>query len=203
MAEAQVTQEERPAHLLYQKAVFYLYHGKNAEKEGIAAHHLMSGVLYTAFAFEAMMFQYAKAYDPRVNDRLSREKLHKLVRIETGLDPHYFSRDPYKTVKQCLEARDNIVHGKPITRTVPMPIPEGAEGVDRYEHMMTRPLEIEELCTVERLEAYMTAIVQVQEDLKAVAESPGMKGKRTLSGCKYMMNIMPLHTSGMRTTTAQ
>lgn len=199
MAEAQVTQEERPAYLFYDKANFYLYHGKHAELEEIGAHHLMSGVLYAAFAFEAMMFQYAKAYAPSINDKTSRKEIHKLVRRETGLDPHYFSRAPYKTVLQCLEARDNIVHGKPITRTVPLPIPEGAEGVDRYEHMMTRSLAIEELCTAERLEAYMTAIVQVQEDLNAVAEYPGRRGERTLGGDRYMLDIMPLNTSGMRT----
>ncbi|KJZ17394.1 hypothetical protein TW86_03820 [Halomonas sp. S2151] len=199
--ESTVTQNERPAYLLRTKAEYYRYIGQYEENAAIQGYHIMSGILYAAFAYEAMLFHYAQHYRPSIKDSIQRTDVQKIIRTEGGLDPHFFTNNAHcKIMEQCIEARDSIVHGKPVTRTVPMPIPEGAEDAQRYQHMMDRPLAIQEMCTLEALQAYLIALCEVEREIEHQAVAPGMIGRTTLEGERYQVSLWPLSICGMRVT---
>ncbi|MDI1046727.1 hypothetical protein NEM03_19945 [Escherichia coli] len=75
-------------------------------------HHCRTGIIFTAFAIEAMFIFYRKQVDPNYNkwQKEDRKTMHKSTLTKCGFN-NFMGTQPYQVVKKCLEVRDEIAHG--------------------------------------------------------------------------------------------
>ena len=78
-------------------------------------YYLATGIIFSAFSFEAMMNHYAymlfEDWDKEEKKLKPREKKFKKILDELKLS-YYYKTNDYSVIKECLKIRDEFAHGK-------------------------------------------------------------------------------------------
>lgn len=111
-----VRKENKPSYECMLTASTCLALAGMATEEWEYEHHCRTGIIFTAFAIEAMFIFYRKQVDPNYNKKQKedRKTMHKNTLMLCGIN-NYMGTKPYQIIKECLDVRDAIAHGDSYT----------------------------------------------------------------------------------------
>lgn len=113
-----VSKENKPSYECMITAETCLGLAGMTTEDWLRDHHCRTGIIFTAFAIEAMFIFYRKQVDTNYNkkQREDRKTMHKNTLMLCGINDYIGTR-PYQIVKECLDVRDAIAHGDSYTST--------------------------------------------------------------------------------------
>ena len=114
--EFKVRKENKPSYECMITAETCLGLAGLATEEWEHEHHYRTGIIFTAFAIEAMFIFYRKQVDPGYDKTKPecRKTMHKKTLKLCGFT-NYMGTKPYQIIKECLEVRDAVAHGDSYT----------------------------------------------------------------------------------------
>lgn len=75
-------------------------------------HHCTTGIVFVAFAVEAMFEFFHKQLDPHYKDSLSRKDLQRMVLNKCGISLNFRGTPDFQNINKCFLIRDGLAHGK-------------------------------------------------------------------------------------------
>lgn len=191
--------EIRPAKLMYSMALNSLGFASCATEEWEKKHHLVAGVVFAAFTFEAMINHYARVVLSDWKEIEERKKLRKrepfhVYLFESVNLPEYTKKDPYLIILRCIHLRDRFAHGKTTDEIFTTQIQAGLSGQEECHQVLNALTQIEQECNEMHLQLFIDAILQVEKDIetngKYPADHPNRPGEQLLE--------CPLSVTGVR-----
>ncbi|MFW5365212.1 hypothetical protein ACOAKA_07105 [Escherichia coli] len=127
-----------------------------ATDDWLRDHHCRTGIIFTAFAIEAMFIFYRKQVDPDYDKKKTecRKVMHKTTLALCGIN-NYMGKKPYQIVKDCLEVRDAIAHGDSYTSSFSFSTGHLDNQDDITRDIISVSSEQFRELTLERLEKYI------------------------------------------------
>lgn len=129
-------------------------------------HHCRTGIIFAAFAIEAMFIFYRKQVDPRYDkqQRECRKAMHKNTLTLCGIN-NYMGAKPYQIIKECLDVRDAIAHGDSYTSSFNFSV----DHFDNQDDIATGVLAVNSEqfrgLTVERLRKYIEMAKHIDNEI--------------------------------------
>lgn len=129
-------------------------------------HHCRTGIIFTAFAIEAMFIFYRKQVDSSYNKlkKEDRRTMHKNTLTKCGFN-NFMGTRPYQVVKECLDVRDAIAHGDAYESSFNF----SAEHLENHNDVVRDVLAVSSEqfrdLTIERLRKYIEAAKHIDDDI--------------------------------------
>ena len=108
-----VRKQNKPSYECMMNAETALTLCKLTSEKGLKEYHCSTGLVFLAFAVEALFIFYRRQVDPtydKKNDKTCRRDFHKKTLKMCGIDGLMGLND-YQIIRKCLILRDEIAHG--------------------------------------------------------------------------------------------
>lgn len=108
-----VRKQNKPSYECMMNAETALALCKRSTENEFKEYHCSTGLVFLAFAVEAMFIFYRRQVDPtydKNNDKTCRKDFHKKTLKMCGIDDLMGLND-YQIIRKCLRLRDEIAHG--------------------------------------------------------------------------------------------
>jgi hypothetical protein len=182
--------ESRTARDCFRTANNCLGLAERSDEQWEIDHHCVTGVVFAAFAVEAMINHFGQIYFADWNDQKGQRKhLHKKVFKKVNL-PCYLGSTKYQQVDLCFDIRDSIVHGKTRNHEFAVDISEEAGHENIVTKIVSNPAPSFSQCNTEMLESFINLASEIQRDIEDNGFYPDTS--RPLAEC-------PLTNSGLHT----
>ncbi|WP_336983639.1 MULTISPECIES: hypothetical protein [unclassified Cedecea] len=161
-----VSKENKPSYECMHTAETCLGLAGMATEDWQRDHHCRTGIIFTAFAIEAMFIFYRKQVDPSYNKKQKecRKTMHKNTLMLCGIN-NYMGTKQYQLIKECLDVRDAIAHGDSYTSEFNFL----AEHSDNQDDIVRSVLAVNSEqfrgLTVERLRTYIEMANQIDYEI--------------------------------------
>ncbi|EHS7017162.1 hypothetical protein ACUB10_001961 [Escherichia coli] len=129
-------------------------------------HHCCTGIIFTAFAIEAMFIFYRKQVDSSYNKlkKEDRKTMHKNTLTKCGFN-NFMGTRPYQVVKECLDVRDAIAHGDAYESSFNF----SAEHSENHDDVVSDVLAVSSEqfrdLTIERLRKYIEMAKHIDDEI--------------------------------------
>ncbi|EJH5705052.1 hypothetical protein NGI02_07750 [Escherichia fergusonii] len=161
-----VSKENKPSYECMNTAETCLGLAGMASEDWQREHHCRTGIIFTAFAIEAMFIFYRKQVDPGYDktQKECRKTMHKNTLKLCGIN-NYMGTKPYQIIKECLEVRDAIAHGDSYTSSFNF----SADHLDNQDDIAKSVLAVNSEqfrgLTVERLAKYIEMAKHIDHEI--------------------------------------
>lgn len=176
--EFKVRKENKPSYECMFTAGTCLALAGMATEDWEREHHCRTGIIFTAFAIEAMFIFYRKQVDPSYDKqhRECRKIMHKNTLTMCGINNNYMGAKPYQIIKECLDVRDAIAHGDSYTSSFNF----SAGHLDNQDDIARSVLAVNSEqfrgLTVERLEKYIEMAKHIDHEISDKGYRPSESG---------------------------
>lgn len=195
-----INAEIRPANLMYSMALNSLGLASSANEAWEKNHHLVAGVVFAAFSFEAMINHFARITMPEWSKiengatKLCRKDFYREFFKTVNLNT-YLGTKTFQTMDSCLKLRDRFAHGKTTDETFTTEIPPELSRKEDCHQVLNAITPLEQDCNERSLQLFIDTIQQVETDIesngKYPTDHPYRPGEQLLE--------CPLSITGVRT----
>lgn len=165
--------EKRAAYICFEIATNCQGLAYQAAEEWEIRHHCTTGIIFVAFAIEAMINHFGQIMfeDEWEKERISRKEQHKKLFKAVNL-PDYLGRKSYQIADRCFKIRDIFAHGKTNNETVNLTVSPNISFEELSIKTLFEPTSMENLATIENLDEYIEAARQIEEDIQEYGYYP-------------------------------
>ena len=191
--------QSRSAYDCFSIATTSLELARRVNEQWEKEHHSVIGIVFVAFAIEAMLNHYGRIYDKdwNLNERKeSRKRAHERIFRYVNL-PNYLESLVYQNAKICFELRDLLAHGKTEDETIEVPIEVGS-SFSIFDSMMALKSKPFREVSYELLESFVDTARDIERDI----EEHGYYPNQEHIECEYREKLSecPLSATGIRYT---
>ena len=198
MRNVSVAKEARTATICFSVAMASCTMARKGKDDAERRHHCLVGLVFVAFAFEAMLNHYGRIlfsdWAQRRDQKLSRKQWHKEFFEAVNL-PSYLGRNPYQTLSNCFELRDLVAHGHTVEESDVLSVDEEMGRDEVIKEILFAPAGPETKAIIEILEESLAALKAVEEDIENHGYYP-VHGERSGTQKEYLCES-PLSVTGI------
>ena len=162
----EIEMESRTSRLCFGAASTSFHLALTSQDETLRIHHSVTGIVFTAFAFEAMMNHYGRkalANWNTIERKGSRLENYAKVLEELRI-PNVKDSPQYLTMLECNSLRDKIAHGKTTDDVVRSTInPDSLSRHDLVRAVLSEPSSLEREFTPARLSTFIDALTELED----------------------------------------
>ena len=160
-----VSKENKPSYECMITAETCLGLAGMTTEDWLRDHHCRTGIIFTAFAIEAMFIFYRKQVDATYNKRKKedRKTMHKKTLMLCGFE-NYMGTKNYQIIKECLKVRDAIAHGDFYRSSFNFPAVHMDNQDDIVRSVTSIHSEQFRGLTIESLEKYIEAAIDMDHE---------------------------------------
>jgi len=167
---------------------------EKAEKWEIQ-HHSITGIVFAAFAIEAMINHFGSIYFPNWSEsRERRKESHKKLFKKVKL-PDYLGSKEYQCAEACFKLRDMLAHGKTVNETVKIKLPPDADNDTITLAALAINSEPFRESSYKLLELFINTTRQIEKNIEEHGFYPTPREREKLCEC-------PLSCAGIRSWQA-
>jgi len=193
MKNISVKYENRQANECFKIATTSLGLAISEKDNYIINHHCVTGIIFTAFAIEAMINHYGNIFDDNWNKKKGKRKeLHKLVFKHANLPNCYCGASTYQKADECFNIRDYIAHGKTTNENGNLEIEESLQSDKIIHQVLSIKPKIYKSINISNLKKYINVARIIQNDIEEKGFYPDK-----IYGQKRKLCERPLDVSGI------
>lgn len=196
MSQLAVHVDGRTSHLCFKVAQYSHEMARTCPEETVQAHHCIVGIVFCAFAVEAMLNHYGailvEDWDESERTIGSTKERHKFIFKKANM-PGFLGTSTYQIIKECFDLRDRLAHGRSYTEMIGVEVKESDTAETLVHQVLSAPSGLQVEATVSRLEAYISAASETQRQIENNGVYPSWSNQSGQKLCE-----MPLSLQGMR-----
>ena len=179
MRKRGVNTEARTATVCFSVATASCTMARRSYDDAERRHHCLVGLVFVAFAFEAMLNHYGRIlfsdWAERKKQRLRRKQWHREFFRAVNLTD-YLGCGPYQTVSKCFNLRDVVAHGHTVEESDDVSVDEELDHTEVAREILFAPVGPEKTATITALEESLEALKAVEEDIESHGYYPDQEG---------------------------
>jgi len=192
MKNISVKYENRQANECFKIATTSLGLAISEKDNYIINHHCVTGIIFTAFAIEAMINHYGNIYDDKWNNKKDKRIILHGEVFKCANLPCYCGTSTYQKANECFNIRDYFAHGKTTNENGNLEVEEPLPSDKIINEVHSIKPEKYELINISNLREYINVARQIQKDIEEKGFYPDNK-----FGQKRKLCEKPLYASGI------